>query len=424
MYRLIHTALLFWAIALSVHLASAQSYREKGVRFEDKLSWSAIKLKAAVENKYIFVDCYATWCGPCKYMSYTIFPTQMAGDFFNSRFISVKIQMDTTAKDDEEIRQWYADAHRIREQYGVKAFPTFLVFAPNGRIVHKIIGGEISTAKFIMTVRRSFDPSHQYYTQLLDFNSGRRDSGFLRAMAYQCLKVEDNGNGLAAFQAWQTTQKTPYTYFGLDLLKYYTKHVSDPGFALLYQHSAEADKIMGPGWADRLARYILFRDYVVPSLNQNSDPNWPAIQQVLAAKYPAEAEEVVALSKVLFYQHVKEWPEFQAAILDYMQKYGEHATPDELNSYAVTVFQNCRDMNCVAGALDWSKRSFKDKPNPMFMDTYANILYKMGKRTDAIAWEQKALAISTADDRPSLRSNLEKMQKGEKTWNDEGLPNE
>jgi len=423
MYRLIHTALLFWAIALSVHLASAQSYREKGVRFEDKLSWPAIKMKAAIENKYIFVDCYATWCGPCKYMSYTIFPQQTAGDFFNSRFINVRIQMDTTAKDDEVVKKWYADAHRIKAQYGVQAFPTFLIFAPDGRIVDKIVGGENTATKFIAIVRRSFDPSEQYYTQLLDFMGGRRDSSFLRRMAYQCLEVSDMPNGIAAWQAWQGTQRNPYTPTGLDLLKDYTKHISDPGFALLYQHSAEADKVMGPGWAERLVKYILFRDYVAPQLSQNSDPDWPGMQQLLASKYPVEAEEVVALSKVLFYQFVKEWPEFQAAILAYMQKYGEHATPEELNSYAVRVFQNCRDMSCVAGALDWSKRSFKDKPNPLYMDTYANILYKMGKRTEAITWEQKALALSTADDRPSLRSNLEKMQKGEKTWNDQELPN-
>src|ERR1700755_1757351 len=106
MYRLIHSGLLFIAIALSVHLATAQSTIDKGVHFEHGLTWSAIKLKAITEHKYIFVDCYATWCGPCRYMRVSIFPQQTAGDFFNSRFISVEIQMDSTAKDDEEVKKW------------------------------------------------------------------------------------------------------------------------------------------------------------------------------------------------------------------------------------------------------------------------------------------------------------------------------
>ncbi len=38
----------------------------KVIHFENGLSWEQIKEKAKAEHKYIFVDCYATWCGPCK----------------------------------------------------------------------------------------------------------------------------------------------------------------------------------------------------------------------------------------------------------------------------------------------------------------------------------------------------------------------
>jgi thioredoxin-related protein len=418
MYRLIHSLVLITAIAFSVHFASAQSTIDKGVHFEHGLNWSAIKLKAIAEHKYIFVDCSATWCGPCRYMSNTIFPTQIAGDFFNSRFISVKVQMDSSAKDDEEVKKWYADAHQIMAQYNVQAFPTFLIFAPNGSVIHRIVGGEYSTRPFIARVRKSFDPSKQYYTQLLQFKDGRRDSSFLRRLTYQCLEVQDRQNGLQAYQAWQKTQANPYSFAGLDLLEHYVKHLSDPGFDLLVQHAAEANKIMGEGWAERLVKYAIVRDYILPSVNQGSnDPNWDGMQQAIAPKYPGQADEAIALGKVIYYQHVKEWPDFQTAILAYMQKYGAHATPDELNNYAYTVFNNCPDMNCVTGALDWSKRSFENKPDPLFINTYANILYKMGKKNDAIAWEQKAIGLSNGDDQYFYQSNLDKMKRDEKTWN-------
>jgi thiol:disulfide interchange protein len=38
----------------------------KGIQFVHNLSWQEILQKARAENKYVFVDCYATWCGPCK----------------------------------------------------------------------------------------------------------------------------------------------------------------------------------------------------------------------------------------------------------------------------------------------------------------------------------------------------------------------
>jgi len=46
------------------------------------------------------------------------------------------------------------------------------------------------------------------------------------------------------------------------------------------------------------------------------------------------------------------------------------------------------------------------------MDTYANILYKMGKKDEALAWEQKALAGAGDYDRDNIEANLEKMKKG------------
>jgi len=41
---------------------------QRGVEFDRDLTWQQVKLKAKAENKYIFMDCYATWCGPCKKM--------------------------------------------------------------------------------------------------------------------------------------------------------------------------------------------------------------------------------------------------------------------------------------------------------------------------------------------------------------------
>jgi tetratricopeptide (TPR) repeat protein len=70
-------------------------------------------------------------------------------------------------------------------------------------------------------------------------------------------------------------------------------------------------------------------------------------------------------------------------------------------------------MTCVKEALEWSKRSFKDKENHMYLDTYANILYKLGNKEEAIKWEEKAIALGG-----DYNDTLEKMKKGEKTWND------
>jgi tetratricopeptide (TPR) repeat protein len=72
-------------------------------------------------------------------------------------------------------------------------------------------------------------------------------------------------------------------------------------------------------------------------------------------------------------------------------------------------------MKCVEEALEWSKRSFAENQDPNFMDTYANLLYKLGRKDEAIAVQEKA--VSLAKDKKPLEETLNKMKKGEKTWN-------
>jgi tetratricopeptide (TPR) repeat protein len=111
----------------------------------------------------------------------------------------------------------------------------------------------------------------------------------------------------------------------------------------------------------------------------------------------------------------KDFPEFEKAIVAYMKAYSDKMSDDELNNIAWSVFQGCSDMTCVSEVLDWSKR-LKDNNNAAFVDTYANILYKLGKKDDAIALETKAVSLASDPDKAGLQETLDKMKKGEKTW--------
>lgn len=414
--RLLLSILLFAALAQGD--ASAQ-VENKGVRFEDNLSWTAIQAKAKAENKYIFMDCYTTWCGPCRYMAKTIFPQPEAGAFFNDKFISVGVQLDSTVKDDARVKSWYADAHAIAEDYGVRAYPTYLIFSPDGRPLHRLIGSSATVKDFIAYMQSTFDTAKQYYTQFQQFKDGRRDSAFLRRLATMCADVYDLDNGKPVAEAYCATQNDPYSHGVLELTLQYTTSTKDKGFAVLLAHPDKVDAVMGNGMAEQRISSLIQREYILPAIRKAgpAGPDWKAIHRSVAAVYPALADEMTAKGEVLYYQQRNDWKHFQTSVVEYMSKYGAHATDNELNTFAWAVFQNCPDMTCVSEALDWSKRSFEGHPNPGFMDTYANILYKMGKKDDAIAWEQKAIDMADDASKASMQPTLDKMKKGEKTWN-------
>ncbi len=398
-------------------LASAQG---KGIHFEHDLSWTAIQAKAKAENKYIFMDCFTTWCGPCRFMSTTIFPKEQVGSYFNDKFISVQVQLDSSAKDDAHTKSWYVDAHNLVAQYNVRVYPTYLIFTPDGQPLHRDIGSTPDADTFIASIGRSFDTSVAFYTRLAQYRDGRRDTAFLRKLTEQCSDLYDVKDGRGVAEAYFASLPDLYTSTTLQLLMNYTEDPKDRGFAIFTDHADKVDAVMGQGYArSRIVTLLLNANYR-PAVKAagGKEPDWMAMQKSMSVRFPDYAAEVTSKSKVLFYQTHQDWPHFQTAVVGFMQQYGAHATPQDLNDYAWTVFQNCHDMTCVSDALDWSKRSFQDNPNPAFMDTYANILYKMGKKDDAISWEQKAADLTpAADEKAGYLSTIDKMKKGEKTWN-------
>jgi len=153
-----------------------------GIQFEQNLSWQKIQDKAKVENKYIFVDCFATWCMPCKAMDKEVYTNEKVAQRINEQFISVKVQMDKTPYDDEFIKKWYYDAFAIQSNYTVTAFPTYLFFSPAGVPLHKGVGYK-NPEQFISLVQDIFNPNKQYYCVLRNFEPGKMDTADMIGLA-------------------------------------------------------------------------------------------------------------------------------------------------------------------------------------------------------------------------------------------------
>ena len=136
--------------------------QSKGIIFEQFGSWNEVLAKAKVEKKYIFMDCYTTWCAPCKRMDKEVFPLESVGIIYNKNFISIRVQMDRTPRDESNVKIWYADADSIRVKYQVEAFPTYLFFSPDGNPVHRAVGG-LPEEKFKLLGIAALDTTKQSY---------------------------------------------------------------------------------------------------------------------------------------------------------------------------------------------------------------------------------------------------------------------
>ena len=112
--------LFIWLAVLVLPLAAQIDFREGGF---------AKALEAAkAENKLIFMDCYTSWCGPCKLMASKEFVQAKAGEYFNSRFVSVKIDMEK------------GEGVELRKKYDVNAYPTLLILNAGGELLCRYAG--------------------------------------------------------------------------------------------------------------------------------------------------------------------------------------------------------------------------------------------------------------------------------------------
>lgn len=141
--------------------------QEEGIRFE-KPEWNKIVRKATKEKKLIFVDCYTSWCGPCKDLAKNIFPQKIVGDFYNQYFISTKVDMDKDAM-----------ATVLKGKFNPAAFPTLLFLdAVSGEIVHMVVGG--GKAERILAVgKEALDAESNLIGLTKRYENGDRQADFM-----------------------------------------------------------------------------------------------------------------------------------------------------------------------------------------------------------------------------------------------------
>jgi thioredoxin-related protein len=177
-----------------------------GITWVDNQSWQQVLKKAKKENKYIFVDCFTTWCGPCKKMDKDVYANDSVGYLLNANFISVKVQMDSTKTDNEFTRSWYKTAKEMGAAYRVAEYPTFLFFSPGGEVVYKDFGYKVPD-KFMETAKNALTPSKQYFALLRAYKKGKKDFANMPYLISTSKQLGDTANYLPLLADYYYTQR-------------------------------------------------------------------------------------------------------------------------------------------------------------------------------------------------------------------------
>jgi thioredoxin-related protein len=435
--------------------ALSASRSTPGIQWVEGLSWEQLLQKAKNENKCIFLDCFTTWCGPCKMMDNNVYRDNSVGDYFNQRFISVKVQMDRTKHDNAFIQSWYNDADAINKQYEIEGYPSFIFLNPQGVMVHKEMGyrevksflGMAKTAS--LPGRVYINPDKEYDNFVAAFKDGIVQYDKLPAMTKIALKRNDTVmfNQITKSHVDHVSalnQKDRYTAENIQFWETFQLKSKTRLFNFFYNEGDLIDKVMKEkGYATAVVDKTIQDEIVIPFFNEenkspvamtgmylngpdlekyNEEADWEKLGKMIRQKFNGVcAKRNVLNARIEWYERHRNFKAFAKYSFIKFRKYPRDLSKwypaREVNHVSWAVFLYIKEKALVDKAAQWMKIMIKQYPRPIsiFFDTYANLIYRLGKKEEAIVWEEKAINASAGTTAEGFKNVIEQMKRGERT---------
>ena len=237
---------------------------QDGTRFRE-LTFDEALAAAKEEGKLVFVDCYTSWCGPCKNMTEKVFPQKEAGDYFNPRFVCVKYDTEK------------GEGLELAKRFDVHAYPTFVIVRADGTVQHKLVGGSDLKA-FIAQVEEGLDEKKNLLFLNEAYERGGMDTHQLMAYYSALTKAEEERADQVRSELWKKLteqEKTTAEYWSL--IANETSQPGTPEFDFMLGHLAElrqnvgrerVDEFVTNYYLDVLGNYILgYADKEAPAID-------------------------------------------------------------------------------------------------------------------------------------------------------------
>ncbi len=367
-----------YLILLAFALLLGSNSFAQGIQFTQG-TWKEIKAKAEKENKLIFMDAYAEWCGPCKKMAKDVFTQKEVGDYFNAHFVNVKMDMEK------------GEGIGLSNDFGVQAYPTLLFVNSGGNVVHRAVGYH-TTDLLIGLAGAAKDPARNTGSLNARYDAGDRSPDMLRNLATARYDAMD-GTYVKVADEYLATQKDWGTDENLTFIFRMTDDLNSKMADYLMNNRSSFEAKFGKqavmGKVDELVQNTI--------TNAQSEADLKKVETLYAKTYPERATEMSGQLRMGFYAQREDWKNFAKVADAHFKKF-----PAEdwsvLNDMAWLYYDVVDTKKELKYALGWAKKSVKMDKNYANTDTVASIYYKLGKKGKALKYANQAIELAKASD--------------------------
>jgi thioredoxin-related protein len=427
----------------------------QGIEFKHG-TWKEVLEKARQINKPIFLNVYKSSSVPCKRMNNEVFPLAEVGNVYNTNFICYQLDVEK------------GEGIEIGKKYNIDMYPTYLFIDRNEKCFFRAAGVKeakefiaLSTSALfamndtipITVWEKEYIEKKNDTTFLLAYiNKRSRLSLFVATLFDEYLKLipEEERTSDAVLEVYkkEVHSLNEHTFAVEYLLKNKAKFIGKHNNSFndyLYQTANHTiwNDVRSKSKNDELLAIAVEAYDQLPKNTIGGQRDEIYIDYYFwtreTEKYMKYATNfcnnyLVKLSAdsidqtdQMFVKRLTEqsnsitYSEDISKSIEQAISSSKHMTRDrigdKLNNFAWEVFKRVSDTETLKDALRWSGRSLELSINdPRRLDTYANLLHKLGRKEEAIAKEEEALRYAAEKDRKGFTETLLKMKAGEKTW--------
>ncbi|MEZ4953848.1 MAG: thioredoxin family protein [Saprospiraceae bacterium] len=385
------------ALVAFCHLLNAQDAGKHYINFQEDPVFADVLQEAKEKNKIIFFDGYTTWCGPCKMMDKQVFTRGEEANYFNKNFINVKYDLEK------------GEGDKLKRQYKVTAFPTYLFINGNGEIIHRIVGAYTDEGEFLNYAKLALTPGENLRDLQKKYDQGDRSAkmmfSYLRSLRLAGMEQQEQETANDYLASLVKENYSDPAYW--EVLKFFLTDPASPAFRVFVENRKSIAAANGTEEVDAKI-YKVFNDQIQKNSYYYPTPERPfdlaseeAMLQLLRDSDIAQRDELLSRALVVRHNRNADYDQYAGvvdAMLDYNLLAGHEDPWKQFDYHASTFLSVTNEEGLLRRALRWSEYACNNETRPeevfFYLENKAKILEKLG---DLEAANEAKAAAGKAD---------------------------
>ncbi|MBE9462159.1 thioredoxin family protein [Dyadobacter subterraneus] len=378
MKRVFYTIILIFSVFVSYAQPKA------GINFTED-SWDETLQNAQRSGKQIFLYAQTKSCRFCRQMEREVFTDPKVIDFYNTNFISFKIDIE-----EEGIGQ------ALSKQYGIMGFPTYVYFDKEGKRSHQT-GAFKPSVDFIQDGKNASDPATALFPLLSKYELGERSPQMLlnlsNALSYYMVKDSPKEKVVAQYLGTQSAEELE-SEKNLKFIFANSTNFKTPASQYFLKSQEKFIPIFGKADVDKRGQRIITQ----AAFTAGRENNLALLNELknTAATSFTDTSKLLSLTRIYFYGGKQDWQSYAKATLQYGKTAGANdwQTMYETGAYLKHFAKDKETLKIGVQIMDKVLQLHK---NYEHLCIYSTLQNRVGNKDLALKAAKEAVTVARAE---------------------------